>query len=170
MPILYLIFFPISNKNLQYWVLAGGKDSQIWISGPISKVNIFQENLQYLALYWVAKTVRFEYQAWYQRFFLHCWIKIFDIEGLWWQYRIKLWYRVWYWVQCWVHCIVLTSDAYDRTGSCCAPSIWMMNAQGMRKSTLILQIKSFYHPLHSNCTRYHILYHTLYHTLSLLQQ
>ncbi len=38
--------------------------------------------------------------------------------------------------------------------------IWLMNSQWMRMNALIMLIKSLYHPLHSNCTRYRIWYHT----------
>ncbi len=114
----------------------------------------------------MAKTGKFEYQAQYQRVFLLYRIKVFDIKDLCWRHWKQLQYRVQYGAQCRVQCIVLTSDAYDRTWSCCAlsrpPKPWQLfgwwTPNGWGLGWMILQIKSLYHLLHSNCTRYRILY------------
>ncbi len=78
-------------------MLSGGKDSQNWKSGQTLNTFFFdiEENIQYWAWYWVAKTGEFENHTRY---------------------------RLWYLVQCRVQYIVLTSNAYDRTRSCCVHS------------------------------------------------
>ncbi len=105
-------------------MLTGGKDSQIWITCPISNVNFFyiEKNLRYQAQYWVAKTNRFENQAWYPRFFLRYPIKSILYQRFMMTILNKISISGTISGMMSGKCIVLTSDANGRTGSCRAPS------------------------------------------------